>query len=159
MTLVTAAIKGCATAALLVLVCAPGALAQSSEEKAVQALVEQFLLHLGDHQFDAVAGDLAPKAIVIVTRQRDGQWMNSYQAGDEWIAALKKNPNPATFREPITNVRVTIDSNQLAHVRADFKILRDGQTQSSGVDHFTLVREPSGWKIAVVAYTSQPVAR
>ena len=69
------------------------------------------------------------------------------------------NPNPVTFREPITNVKITIDSNQLAYVRADFKIVRDGQTQSSGVDQFTLVREPSGWKIAVVAFTSQPNAR
>jgi hypothetical protein len=85
--------------------------------------------------------------------------VNSYQTGDEWIAALTKNPNPATFREPISNVKITIDSNQLAYVRADFQILRDGQAQSSGVDQFTLVREPSGWKIAVVAYSSQPVAR
>jgi hypothetical protein len=53
---------------------------------------------------------------------------------------------------PISNVTITIDSNQLAYVR-------DGQTQSSGVDQFTLLREPSGWKIAVVAYTSQPVGR
>jgi hypothetical protein len=188
MSRVTAALKGCATAALLVLVSAPGALAQPSDEMAVRAVVEQFLLHLGDHQFDAVAGDLAPKALVVVTRlrpstlrpaqgrpepsrattssgrgepvaPREGEWVNSYQTGDEWIAALKNNPNPTTFREPISNVTVTIDSNQLAYVRADFKILRDGQMQSSGVDQFTLVREPTGWKIAVVAYTSQPAAR
>jgi len=30
---------------------------------------------------------------------------------------------------------------------------------AAGVDEFTLVREPSGWKIAVVAYTSIPVTR
>ena len=35
----------------------------------------------------------------------------------------------------------------------------DGTALSKGVDEFTLVREPSGWKIAAVAYTSMPIAR
>jgi SnoaL-like domain len=143
----------CALVATLAAPCG----AQPAESKAVQEVVERFLLHLGDHEFDKVAAELAPKALVVVTRQRDGQWSNTFQTGDEWIAALKKNPNPTTFREPITKVAVTIDSDHLAYLRADFQILRDGQAQSKGVDQFTLVREPSGWKIAVVAYTSMPV--
>jgi hypothetical protein len=153
-TLFTAAL----VAALIAAVGAP-ALAQSPVENAqnVQKVVERFLLHLGDHQFDAVADDLAAKALIIVSRQRDGRWTNSFQTGDEWLAALKKNPNPVTFREPITNVKVTIDSDRLAHVRADFQVMRDGAAQSSGVDQFTLVREPPGWKMAVVAYTSLPI--
>jgi imidazolonepropionase-like amidohydrolase len=126
------------------------------QEAAVRQTVETFLLHLGDHQWDAVAADLAPKAIVAVTRQRDAQWSNTYQTGDEWLAALRRNPNPTTFREPITNVVVTIDSGQLAYVRADFTVTREGQTQSRGVDQFTLVREGDAWKVAVVAYTSIP---
>ena len=134
------------------------ALAQPPAENAqtLQKVVERFLLHLGDHQFDAVADDLAAKALIIVSRQRDGQWTNSFQTGDEWIAALKKNPTPVTFREPITNVTVTIDSDRLGHVRADFKVRGGGAARWSGVDQFTLVREPSGWKMAVVAYTSLP---
>jgi imidazolonepropionase-like amidohydrolase len=130
-----------------------------SDEQAVRAVVERFLLRLGNHEFDALAQDLAPKALVVVTRTRDGQWSNSYQTGEEWLAALKRNPNPIAFREPLSNVKVTIDSNQLAYVRADFQIIRDNKPQSSGVDQFTLVREPAGWKIAVVAYTSIPVSR
>lgn len=128
----------------------------AGDNQAVKELVEAFLLHIGDHEVHKVAADLAPKAIVIVTRQRDGQWTNSFQTGDAWIAAMKNNPNPTTFREPITNVTVTIDSDRLAYVRADFQVMRDGKAQSYGVDQFTLVREPSGWKIAVVAYTSMP---
>jgi hypothetical protein len=128
-----------------------------ADAKAIQDVVERFLLHLGDHEFDKVAADLAPKAIVIVTRQRDGQWSNSYQTGDEWVAALKQNPNPITFREPISNVVVTVDSDRLAYLRADFQVARDGRALSKGVDQFTLVREPSGWKLAVIAYTSMPI--
>jgi hypothetical protein len=130
---------------------------QPSDKKAIQDAVESFLLHLGDHEWDKVAIDLAPKAIVIVTRERNGEWANSYQSGDEWLAALKRNPNPVAFREPITNVAVTVDSDHLAYLRADFQVMRDGQPQSKGVDQFTLVRENGAWKIAVVAYTSMPV--
>ena len=133
------------------------ALTQSSDKKAIQEVVERFLLHLGDHEFDKVAADLAPKALVIVARERDGQWSNSFQSGDEWVAALKKNPNPTTFREPITNVAVTVDSDHLAYLRADFQIMRDGKAVSHGVDQFTLVRDGSTWKLAVVAYTSLPL--
>ena len=142
-----------------------------SDKRSVQDAVEAFLLHLGDHQWDAVAADLAPKALVVVTRQRpstgsgraealearDGQWSNTFQTGDEWLATLRRNPNPTTFREPISNVVVTIDSDHLAYVRADFQVLRDGQPQSKGVDQFTLVRESGAWKLAVIAYTSLPV--
>src|SRR5262249_49073573 len=139
------------------------------QEAAVRETVERFLLHLGDHPWDAVAGDLAPKAIVVVTRQRAsagpgpangadaaGQWSNTYQTGDEWLAALRRNPNPTTFREPISNITVTVDSDRLAYLRADFQVMRDGQAQSRGVDQFTLVREAGAWKLAAIAYTSIP---
>jgi hypothetical protein len=131
--------------------------AQPADNKAVRDAVESFLLHLGGREFDKVAADLAPKALVIVARLRDGEWANSFQTGDEWVAALKRNPNPTTFREPLTNVAVTIDSDRLAYLRADFQIVRDGKAQSHGVDHFTLVREGGQWKLAVLAYTSLPL--
>jgi putative lumazine-binding protein len=133
--------------------------AQSADEKTVQAAVESFLTRLGNHQFETLDADFAPKAIIVVTRQRGDQWVNSLQTAEEWIAALKKNPNPATFREPITNVKITIDSGQLAYLRADFQVVRDGAVLSSGVDQFTLVREGGAWKIAAAAYTSIPAPR
>ena len=124
---------------------------------AIRAFVETFLRNLGDHEVDKVAADLAPKAIVVIARQREGQWSNSEQTGDDWIAAMRRATSPVRFREPLTNVVVTIDSDHLAHVRADFQVLRDGTPQSYGVDQFTLVREPSGWKFVVIAYTSMLV--
>jgi len=125
-------------------------------EADVRQTVETFLLHLGDHQFDKVGADLAPNALIVVTRQRDGAWSNTYQTREEWLGALTRNPNPTTFREPITNVHVTIDSERLAYLRADFQVVRDGQVLSHGVDQFTLVRDTDAWKVAVVAYTSIP---
>ena len=145
---------------LLALALAAPAFAQSGEEQTVQTFVEDFLMRLGDHKFDTLDGDFAPKALIVVARQQpSGGWTTSYLTGEEWLAALKKNPNPMTFREPITNVKVTIDSQQLAHVRADFQVVHDGAVLFSGVDQFTLVRDGSRWKIAVVAYTTIPPAR
>jgi len=143
----------------LLALAAPG-FAQSGEEKAVQTFVEDFLARLGDHKFDTLDADFTPKALIVVARQQpSGEWTNSYLTGEEWLAALKKNPNPTTFREPIANVKVTIDSQQLAHMRADFQVVRDGAVLFSGVDQFTLVRDGPRWKIAVVAYTTIPAAR
>ena len=53
-------------------------------------------------------------------------------------------------------MKITIDSDRLAYLRADFQVVRDGKALSSGVDQFTLVREPAGWKIVAIAYTSVP---
>ncbi len=130
--------------------------AGGSDAAELKTLIEQFLLHLGDHEVDKVAADLAPASIVVISRVRDGQWTNSEQAGNEWIAAMRRSTTPVIFREPLTNVTVTIDSDHLAHVRADFQVIRDGKAVSHGVDQFTLVREPSGWKFVVIAYTSIP---
>jgi hypothetical protein len=120
-------------------------------------VVEAFLLHLGDGEFDKVAADLAPKAMVIAALERDGRWTNRYQTGDEWLSGMKRSTTFTKFREPITNVKVTVDSNALAYVRADFQIVREGKALSHGVDQFTLSREGDAWKIAVVAFTSTPV--
>jgi SnoaL-like protein len=132
------------------------------DAKAVQEAVEAFLSHLGNAEFDKVAQDLASKSTIIVVRNRPSagpgqpEWSTSHQTGEEWLAVLKRNPNPVRFREPLTNVSVTVDDDHLAHLRADFQVLRDGNPQSHGVDQFTLVRENGVWKIAVVAYTSIP---
>ncbi|HEV3062903.1 MAG TPA: hypothetical protein VGY48_31950 [Vicinamibacterales bacterium] len=131
--------------------------AQSADGKAAQSAVEAFLLHLGDGEFDNVATDLAPKSIIIITRERDGQWSNTFQTGEEWLAGLKRSTTFVKFREPITNVAVTVDSGALAYLRADFQVVREGKALSHGVDQFTLVREGGGWKVAAVAYTSMPV--
>jgi ketosteroid isomerase-like protein len=131
-----------------------GSAATGADARAIQDVVERFLLHVGDHDFDKIAADLTSRALVLITREANGQWSNTYLTGDEWLTGLKRNPN--RFREPLKNVSVTVDSDQLAYVRADFEIVRDGRAQAHGVDQFTLMREPSGWKIAVVAFTSIP---
>jgi hypothetical protein len=44
----------------------------------------------------------------------------------------------------------------LAVVWAPYDIHRDRQFMHCGVDAFTLLRSPTGWKIATVSYTAEP---
>ena len=127
-----------------------------NEEQAIEKLIADYLRRLGDGQYETLAADFAPNALIVVARERDGQWTNSYQSATEWLDGIKKNPI-AAFREPVFNVQVTIDSNRIAYLRADFQVIRDGKVQSQGTEVFTLIREPSNWKIAAVTYTSQSV--
>lgn len=124
----------------------------------VQLLVEEFLRKLGNRDVEGVRALLAPKAFITsVRQQRDGTFANTFQTGEEFMAQLEKGASQPKFEEPLSNVHVTVDSGRLAYLRADFKVVRDGRIMSSGVDHFTLVQEGGGWRIAVVAYTSLPM--
>ena len=126
-------------------------------QREVLMRVEEFLRKLGDRDVAGVRALLAPKALIAVARQRpDGSFANSYQTGEEFVMQLEKNAAQPKFEEPISNVAVTIESDRVAHVRAHFAIVREKRVVSSGVDHFTLLKEQDGWRIAAIAYTSLP---
>jgi hypothetical protein len=128
---------------------------RAATERDVRQRVEEFLKKLGNRDVSGIRALLAPKMLIAVVRQqRDGSFVNSYQTGEEFLAQFEKSAGQPKFEEPIANVVVTVDSERLAHVRADFTVVRDGKVLSSGVDHFTLMKEDDGWKIAVIAYTS-----
>ena len=130
----------------------------TNDQQAVRQKVEEFLTKLGNRDVAGVRATMTPKALMVVVRQREGSFVNSIQTGEEWLAQLEKTPNAPKFEEPLTNVQVTVDSGHLGYLRADFTVVRDGKVLSSGVDQFTLVREPDGWKIVAAAYTSLPAS-
>ena len=141
---------------LALLVAPRAAAAQAGDEPAVRSAVLAFLDVLGDRQLDRLPAMFAPKATMVVVRQRDGQWASTHQTFDEWLAGLKAQPAGTTFREPLTNVTVHVESGQLAFVRADFTVVVDGQVRSHGVDYFTLVKHDGAWKFVNASYTSLP---
>jgi hypothetical protein len=152
-TLVTAVVA-------LALAALPSAAAAQAgnDEQAVRSAVLAFLDVLGNRQLDKLPALFAPKATMVVVRQRDGQWASTHQTFDEWLAGLKAQPGGTTFHEPLTNVTVHVESGQLAFLRADFTVVVDGQVRSHGVDYFTLVKDGGAWKILNVSYTSLPGA-
>jgi hypothetical protein len=136
------------------------AVAQTADADAiaVRRAVEQFLDDLGNRRLEKLPALFAPKATMVVVRQRDGQWTTTHQTFDEWLAGLRAQTPGTIFKEPLTNVSVHVESGQLAHLRADFTVVVEGQVRSHGVDYFTLVKDAGAWKILNGSYTSIPGA-
>lgn len=129
--------------------------AQFTEHQAARAAVEHFLEVLGSRRLDQLPALFAPKATMVVVRQRDGQWSHTTSTVDEFLATLKAQATPTLFKEPLTNVTVQVEDGQLAFVRADFTVVIDGQVRSHGVDYFTLVNDGGAWKLLNASYTSK----
>lgn len=151
-------LRGVATAAALaaaVLVQPPAVRAQGADQQAVRAAVERFLDVLGNRRLDELPALFAPKATMVVVRQRDGQWSHTTSTVDEFLATLRGQATPTIFREPLTNVSVHVEDGQLAFLRADFTVVIDGQVRSHGVDYFTLVKDAGAWTLLNASYTSK----
>lgn len=129
--------------------------AQSDNERAVRAAVEHFLDVLGSRRLDALPGLFAPKATMVVVRQRDGQWTHTTSTVDEFLATLKAQTTPTLFREPLAGISVHVEDGHLAFLRADFTVVIDGTVRSHGVDYFTLVKDGGAWKLLNASYTSK----
>jgi hypothetical protein len=57
----------------------------------------------------------------------------------------------------VTEFTVHIDDDQLAFVRADAKLIRNGKVRSHNIDYFTLIRDSAGdWKFVNGSYTAKP---
>jgi len=145
-----------ALAAILGAITPAAAQTVDADQAAVRHTVERFLDDLGNRRLDNLPAMFAPRATMVVVRQRDGQWTRSHQTFDEWLAGLKGQASPTVFREPLANVTVHVESGQLAFLRADFTVMVDGQARSHGVDYFTLVKDEGTWKILNGSYTSIP---
>lgn len=126
-------------------------------EVEVKAAVERFLDAAGRYDVDALAAMFAPGASIASAALRDGQWVTASQSADEWLAAMRAGPPRQPYREPVSDFTVHVDNDQLAFVRADARLLRDGQVRSRNIDYFTLLRDRDGaWKFVNGSYTTRP---
>jgi Putative lumazine-binding len=128
----------------------------SEEERAVTQVVERFLRAAGEYDPDSLSHLLAPNANVGSASLRDGEWVISTGTFDEWTASLGTRVAPRPYTEPVSEFTVHVDNGQLAFVRADATLMRDGDAQSHNIDYFTLIRHDGVWKILNGSYTSVP---
>lgn len=131
-------------------------LSTSAQETEVRKTIDDVLKLLGAHDVDALAEHFTNDAVLIVARQRQGTWTNTVETAKQWLERMKSNEGASPFEERLSNIEVTIDSGELAYVRADFEIVREGKVISYGVDLFTLLRMGDVWKIAAISYTNLP---
>jgi ketosteroid isomerase-like protein len=130
---------------------------QDLDKIAVKRIVESFLSAAGDHDIEAIPAMFTSKANISGASLKNEKW-NSYRMTiQEFITALKSNSNPTKYIEPVDNWIIHIEGGQLAFVRADATLFRDGKPQSHNIDYFTLVKEGVGWKILNGSYVSTPI--
>ena len=125
----------------------------NSLEKEVGQAIDTLLEALGKQDIDTLEDLFTNDAILIVARKRDGKFTNTVQRAEQWLQGMRENPE-APFEEKLANIEITIDGGELAYLRADFEIVRDGKVISHGVDLFTLLRSGDGWKVAAISYTN-----
>ena len=130
--------------------------AEGEIEKEVRSTIESLLKDLGNHKVDALPDYFTSDAVLIVAREREGVFTNSVETVKKWYERMRANTDPDTFEERLSNITITIDNGQLAYLRADFEIIREGKVVSKGVDVFTLLRDGKDWKVAALAYTNVP---
>lgn len=131
---------------------------QPSPEEEVKAMVERFLAAAGGGDLDALPAMFAPGASIASAALRQGRWVTTSQSFESWLSALRAAPRGAPYQEPVSEFTVHIADGQLAFVRADAFLIRDGQRRSHNVDYFTLLRDADGhWKFVNGSYTTKPV--
>lgn len=131
----------------------PGA-AQSGEEAAVLAVVQQF--------FDAIAAKdpalgaeaVLPDARFQGLRERpDGTLPAQGSSGADFLARLETMQGQMLERMWSPDVQIR---GRLATVWARYDFHIDGAFSHCGVDAFSLIRGDTGWRIAAIVWTVEP---
>jgi len=141
----------------LLFVCPVAGSAQTSSSAEVKAVVERFLAAAGRQDLESLPGMFAPGASIASASLRQGKWVTRSQSFEAWLAALRASPAGPPYEEPVVEFTVHVDDDQLAFVRADARLIRDGTVRSHNIDYFTLLRDGAGnWKFVNGSYTSKP---
>ena len=124
---------------------------------AIKNTIENFLTAAGNYDIEAISNMFTPKANISGASLKNEKWNSYTMTIQEFTTALKSRANPKKYKEPVNNWIIHIDGGQLAFVRADATLIRDGKLQSNNIDYFTLVKENEGWKILNGSYISTPI--
>ena|SRR5689334_21105117 len=127
--------------------------ADTSDEKDVIAVVQRFFDAMSAHDSAAARAVLMPEGRTVATRETGAV---SGGTQEQFAARL------STIKEPILermwNPKVLVDRRKegaIATLWAEYDFHREGKFSHCGVDSFSLVKTPEGWKIAGVVYTMQ----
>lgn len=131
------------------------AVPKSPHEPAILAVVDRFLLAIGNHDDKALDEVLITEGV---------SWIQTIKPGDERpvkpytnAGMLEPDPDADPFIEwywdPIVNVR-----GGLAQVWAPYELRDNGQQVHCGIDAFDLVLLDGAWRVASILSTMEPDA-
>lgn len=132
--------------------------AAPSDEEAVKAVVERFLVALGSGDYESIPVMFAPKATISHPARIDGKPTMVNETFAEWMAARVASPTRPKFREPVNEFTVHVDDG-LAFIRADAHLYVGDELRSNNLDYFTLIKIDGEWKFVNASYVTRPVVK
>jgi hypothetical protein len=137
-------------ALLLVGLAAPAGAQDASQEDAVLAVVEASLEAISGEDMAAFAGYLLDETITIAVTADGETGQYSALTVDFWREMLPS----ADFVERGFDPEVRV-SGPVATVWLPYDFYIDGELSHCGIDAFTLVNTPDGWRISGLTFTRQ----
>ncbi|MBK8497282.1 MAG: nuclear transport factor 2 family protein [Flavobacteriales bacterium] len=135
---------------LLLLLALPG-FAQLREEQAVLGTIDRFFAAMTSHDTAAMATTVVREGSFHIA-SLDGSTPARTVLLTDYLVRLASGPE--RFVERYWDAAVRVDATVASATMAyDFHV--DGKFSHCGVDLFTLVKGPDGWRIASVAFTRQ----
>lgn len=123
----------------------------SADEQLVMQPVNAVLAGIAARNPAAISAQLvAGGSATIVTEQPNGMRTIERSAWPEAIARFR--PGREKFEERLSDPAIETDGN-VALVWGNYVFLIDGKIHHCGTDHFDLVRDSGGWKIANVTFS------
>ena len=139
------------TASLCLFACAAAPEPDAASSEAVLAVIDRCFEGMASHDSALLAESVLPEAIITRLRTRTDGSVDVYTTtGADFIREISR-PGPP-YRERIWSPEI-MAGQQLATVRAPYDFHVDTTFSHCGVDHFTLIRGTTGWKIQSIAYT------
>lgn len=121
----------------------------SAPQREALGAVDALFAAMAKHDVDASRRLILPGASFVVVLP-DGTVKIEPDTG--YLETLGKHKE--VFRERIWEAQVMVQGN-LAQVWAPYDFHLDGKLSHCGIDSFSLVRGPGGWRIAGISYTVQ----
>jgi len=131
----------------------PDPVEQNPEEAAVVAVVEQFFDTLVTGDRAVAEAILLPEGLFHAMRQSSDGWALGQRTHGAHLGALGAGPDALLERMWAPTVLV---HERIAVVWTPYDFHINGEFSHCGVDAFTLVKIDDAWKIAGVAYTTEP---
>jgi hypothetical protein len=132
----------------LLLISFSAAAAGDPEEKPILAVIQRLFDAMAAHDGDAVRAVSVTNGRIFASRA-SGVANTSFEEFAVRMSAAKQK-----YLERIWKPRIQV-RGAVANVWADYDFHVDGKLDHCGIDSFSLVKMPEGWKIAGLAFTSE----
>ncbi|MGB5318590.1 nuclear transport factor 2 family protein [Eudoraea sp.] len=124
----------------------------NQDEGKIKTTINELLFAAGNYNIEALDSMMSDKAMLGISRLKEGAWSNSEIVINDFFESVKKREH-SPYSEIPNNYDILITEGQVALARADCILYRWGIPQTREVNHFTLIKENGKWKILNISWT------